>query len=240
MEWWRDLFTAPLWQRVQRSWEEADDADEDAARIARALQLRVGDRVLDAPCGTGRIARRLQAQGFPCVGIDATPRFLHEASAAGVPVIEADMRTAVVRSDAFDAAICVWGSFGYFGEDGNGAQARCLADALIPGGRCLIDTLASDTLLPRFAPDASWDVADVQVDEHRRYDEAAKRIETSWTFTAGEQRERRTTSVRLYSVAALTDLLADAGFSSFQALDGDLRPFGESSERLWLVATKPG
>jgi SAM-dependent methyltransferase len=241
MDWWRDMFTAPLWQAVQLSWESADDADEDTARVARALDLPPASRVLDVPCGTGRIAKRLAANGYVVVGVDATERFLVEAAQANVPVIRADMRTTVVRPASFDAAFCLWGSFGYFDDAGNRAQAGALADALAPGGRCLVDTIAADTLLPRFEPSDGWDVGGVRVDETRRYDEASKRIETTWSFARGEEeRSQRVTSIRLYSVAELTDLFAAAGFASFQALDADLRPFDDTSMRLWLVATKPG
>jgi SAM-dependent methyltransferase len=237
MEWWREMFSSPLWQHLQLSWEEADDADGDAEKVARALGLRPTSRVLDVPCGTGRIARRLRARGHRVVGIDATPRFLTEAARAGVPVVRADMRTAVVRPRSFDAALCLWGSFGYFDDAGNREQAHAFADALVPGGRCLVDTIVEDTLLPRFEPHGEWDLGDTHVDEERTYDGTARRIETTWTFTRGEEREQRVTSVRLYSVAELTDLFAEAGFSSFQAFDGELAPFGASSMRLWLVAT---
>jgi SAM-dependent methyltransferase len=239
MEWWRDMFSSTSWQRLQLSWEEADDADEDAAQVEQVLRLAPGSRVLDVPCGTGRIAWRLRAAGHRVVGIDATARFLEQVVRAGVPAIRADMRSGVVRSGAFDAAFCLWGSFGYFDEDGNRAQARALRDALAPGGRCLIDTIIADTLLPAFEPQSAWELGETHVEEARRYDERTKRIETTWTFTRGDEREQRVTSIRLYSMAELTDLLTDVGFASFQAFDGELQPFGASSMRLWLVASVP-
>ena len=240
MEWWRDLFTTQLWQDVQLSWEEADDADADASLVVDALELRTGSRVLDAPCGTGRIAKRLCARGHDVVGLDATERFLAEAADAGVPVVRADMRASPVRRASFDAAFCLWGSFGYFDDEGNRAQARALADALRPAGRCLVDTIVADSLLPRFEPHATWEVAGIRVDEDRLYDEASKRIETTWTFTRVAERATQVTSVRLYTVDELTEVFGDAGFVSFQVRDGALLPFGTSSERLWLVAAMPG
>jgi SAM-dependent methyltransferase len=240
MEWWRALFSSSLWQGLQLSWEEADDADEDAERVARALGLDVPSRVLDVPCGTGRIGRRLRASGHHVVGVDITPAFLAEARRSDLPVIRADMRSSVVRPGAFDVAVCVWGSFGYFDEGGNRRQAQALADALAPGGRCLVDTIVADTILPAFEPTAQWEVGGVRVDEARRYDEATKRIETTWTFTRGDERATHVTSVRLYSLAELTDLFADVGFASFLALDDELVPFAPPSTRLWLVATVAG
>jgi SAM-dependent methyltransferase len=238
VEWWRDMFALPQWQRVQLSWEEADDADEDAAQVVRALDLTAPARVLDVPCGTGRIAKRLRALGHDVVGIDAEDRYVSTARDAGVPVILADMRTSVVRPSSFDAAFCLWGSFGYFDEEGNRRQAEALVDALVPGGRLLIDTLVADTLVPGFVPDAAWSVGDVDVREHRRYDADRKRVETTWTFTTEGKDATQVTSVRIYAVEELTDLLAACGCTSFQAYDGELAPFGDTSDRLWLVATK--
>jgi len=232
------MFALPRWQRVQLSWEEADDADTDAEQVVRALDLTASARVLDVPCGTGRIAKRLRVLGHDVVGVDIEDRFVAVARDAGVPVIRADMRTAVVRPSSFDAAFCLWGSFGYFDEEGNRRQSEALVDALVAGGRLLIDTLVADTLLPGFVPDAEWSVGDVGVREHRRYDADTKRVETTWTFTSEGTSATQATSVRIYAMEELTDLLAACGCTSFQAYDGELAPFGDTSDRLWLVATK--
>jgi SAM-dependent methyltransferase len=234
------MFETPAWQSIQLAWEEADDTDDVTAKVERALALSPGDRVLDVPCGTGRVAKRLASHGHDVVGIDAIPTFLRAAREAGVPAIGADMRTSVVRPGSFDAAICLWGSFGYFDEDGNIAQARAVAEALAPGGRFLIDTIIADAVLPAFEPAASWEVGGVAVDEARIYHAETCRIETTWTFAQGLERSVRTTFVRLYSVAELTDLLASVGFASFQALNDDLDPFAPGSGRLWLIAAMPG
>ncbi len=239
MEWWREMFETPAWQSIQLAWEEADDATDVAARVDRALDLAPGARVLDVPCGTGRIAARLADRGLAVVGVDATEPFLGVARGAGVPVIRGDMRTTVVRPAVFDAAICLWGSFGYFDDAGNLAQAAAVAGALAPGGRFLLDTIVADSVLERFQPTASWTVGGVAVDEVRVYHEDTRRIETTWTFVRGDERVVRTTFVRLYSVAELTDLLATAGFASFQTLDDDLEPFAPGADRLWLLATTP-
>ena len=192
--------------------------------------------------GTGYLgathAAGMAELGHDVVGVDIEDRFVAVARDAGVPVIRADMRTAVVRPSSFDAAFCLWGSFGYFDEEGNRRQSEALVDALVAGGRLLIDTLVADTLLPGFVPDAEWSVGDVGVREHRRYDADTKRVETTWTFTSEGTIATQATSVRIYAMEELTDLLAACGCTSFQAYDGELAPFGDTSDRLWLVATK--
>jgi SAM-dependent methyltransferase len=239
MEWWREMFSLPAWQAVQLAWEDADDTDEDVHHVWHALALSPGARVLDVPCGTGRIGARLRERGCAAVGIDATEAFLLVARAAGVPVARGDMRSQLVRSSGFDAVLCWWGSFGYFDDDGDRAQAAAAAAALIPGGRYLVDVPVADSVLTAFEPEAAWEVGGVQVHELRVYDEGTRRIETTWTFTHDGEEERQTTSMRLYTLVELMELLSDAGFVTFQALDDDLQPFQAGAPRLRLVATMP-
>jgi SAM-dependent methyltransferase len=240
MEWWRDMFTLPAWQAVQFAWsDDADDSDEDTRHAWHALALSPGARVLDAPCGTGRIATRLRERGCDVVGVDAIATFAAAAHAEGVPVIVGDMRTEVVRPNSFDAALCWWGSFGYFDEDGDRAQAAAAAAALAPGGRYLIDTHVADSVLEAFESESDWEVGGVLVHEARAYEDATRRIETTWSFRSGDQRVDQVTSMRLYTLVELMELLSDVGFMTFQALDGDLRPFQPGAQRLRLVATMP-
>jgi SAM-dependent methyltransferase len=239
MEWWREMFTSPSWQAVQSAWEDADDVDEDVHHVWHALALSPGAGVLDVPCGTGRIATRLRERGCKVVGIDATDAFIRMAHEAGVPVVLGDMRTQLVRPNSFDAVLCWWGSFGYFDEEGNRAQAEAAAAALVAGGRLLIDTVAADSVLVDFQPEADWKIGDVHVHESRTYDEEGRRIVDVWTFTRDGAVETRTTSVRAYTVVELMELLSDVGFTSLQVLDEDLRPFQPTADRLRLVATMP-
>ena len=116
--WWEEMFELPAWQAVQLGWEALEDADHHVDLIVRATGSRAGMRVLDVPCGTGRIAKRLAERGLDVVGVDLTDRFLDEARAAGLVVERADMRE-LPFEDTFDVAICMWGSFGYFDDAGN-------------------------------------------------------------------------------------------------------------------------
>ena len=63
--------------------ESIDDAhsDADTAEILGLLALAPGARILDAPCGHGRISRRLAAADMEVTGIDLTPAYLEQARA---------------------------------------------------------------------------------------------------------------------------------------------------------------
>ena len=80
--------------------ESIDDAhsDADTAEILGLLDLPPGARILDAPCGHGRIARRLAAAGMEVTGVDLTPAYLEQARADpslpphAVTYLEGDVR----------------------------------------------------------------------------------------------------------------------------------------------------
>jgi SAM-dependent methyltransferase len=246
-EWWQTYFETPLWQTVQLGWDsiEGETSEEQAAHVVEGLRLEPAMRVLDAPCGAGRIAIELAARGLRVTGVDITDAFLEEArrraGARGVDVetVRADVRDAgAVPAGSFDAVVCIWGSFGYFDESGNRAQARAAATALQPGGRYLLDMPSTETLYRRFRGRNWFEVDDVTVLQDTELGLGTGRVETTWTFLRGVERETHRSSIRVYSLHELTNLLRSVGFVSFEARDSDLDPFELDSQRLWLVATK--
>lgn len=243
-EWWQGFFEAEAWQDVQLGWASVEDAGEQADRVVRALGLEEGERVLDVPCGDGRLAIELAARGFMVTGVDLTERFVEAGRARaaereiGVDLRVGDMREPLPFS-GFDAAVCFWGSFGYFDDDGNRRQASALAGALRPGGRFLIDTVSLETMAANFRPRNWFDAEGTTVTMETSMNLGASRVETTWTFLRpGADPVAWRSSVRAYSVHELTELLREVGFVAFTALDADLEPFELGADRLWLVATK--
>jgi SAM-dependent methyltransferase len=115
-------------------------SDADAELVARLLSLGPGTRVLDVPCGEGRIAGRLARLGCEVVGIDASQRFLELAAErwAGITFRHGDMRDLDFESE-FDAVVNWFSSFGYFDRETNDAVLRAFARALRPGGQLLLE-----------------------------------------------------------------------------------------------------
>lgn len=246
-EWWDDLFGSTEWQAVQRGWSDVEDTPDQAERVSSAIGLGPGAKVLDAPAGDGRIALELAGRGYDVVGVDLVEAFVDaarsEADRRGI--VNASFRVGDVRVldglGRFDAAICVWGSFGYFDDAGNLAQASAAARALVPGGRYLIDTPTLETVVPRFRERHWFRVRDTVVLEERRLALGTSRVETEWTFLRPDAPSAsHRSSVRLYSVHELTELLGQAGFGSFELFDDELASFAPGSERLWIVATTEG
>ena len=243
-DWWEGFFEVEPWQTVQLGWSALEDTVDQADRVMRALGLAGGDRVLDVPCGDGRLAIELAARGVTVTGVDRVARFLEAGRArvaersVTVELREGDMRGPLGVS-GFDAAVCFWGSFGYFDDEGNRRQAGAVFEALRPGGRYLIDTVSVETLAAGFRP-RTWFTSDgTTVTLETSLDLGSSRVETTWTFLRSEEEPTvARSSVRAYTVHELTELLRGVGFVGFTALDDTLEPFELGADRLWLIATR--
>jgi len=242
---WTEGFFGGLWQEAQlRMW--TDEANRAAAdKIERALQLRPGWKVLDVPCGDGRISIELAARGYEVVGVDITDRFLGEARRKAdergliVRFERGDMRDLTFEAE-FDAALNFGGSFGYFDEEDNTRVVSAIGRALRPGGRFLIDMPTPETIFPRFRERLWLGARDVLVLAENRYDHETGRIDSDWTIVSPDgRRETRHSSIRLYTYRELSALLRDAGFERIEGFDpATLESFGLGASRLMLVATK--
>ena len=115
-------------------------SDIEVEVIVRLLDLQPGMRVLDVPCGHGRIANRLAQFGCEVVGVDSSARFLDVARRAGRPVDYQllDMRE-FTPDGPFDAVVNWFTSFGYFDDDTNRTLLASWRRALGPGGKLVID-----------------------------------------------------------------------------------------------------
>jgi SAM-dependent methyltransferase len=153
-----------------------------------------------------------------------------------------DMRD-FVRPAAFDAAVCFYGSFGYFDDATNLAVARNVAHSLRAGGLFLIDTPVTESLFPRLRPrDWHWEGEGEErtgVLEERRWNPREGRLEFRWTLVSRARMETHQMSIRFYSCRELIELLRQAGFGHCRPLETiSGARFGLGSTRLTLVATR--
>ncbi len=103
------------------------------ADLVEALGAR---RVLDAGCGTGRVAIELARRGIPTVGVDVDPSMLSTArhSAPELDWRQADLVSVVLPAAAFDLVLMA-GNVMIFVAPGTQAEVIAnLAPTLVPGG----------------------------------------------------------------------------------------------------------
>lgn len=242
--WWENFFhgvALDFWRAVVSDEQTRAEADF----IQKQLQLSAGARVLDVPCGNGRLSIALARRGFQLTGVDIAREFIDEAkmksSEDGVPIDfdERDMRDLPWTSE-FDGVFCCGNSFGYLDDQGNADFLKAVSNALRPGARFLIDMGSiAECLLPAFQEHRSMEVGGITLVADSRYDHAQGRMFTEYSFIRDGQTDTRPSSQRIYTYHELAGLLGEAGLepvSAYSSLAED--PFKLGAHRLLLVSEK--
>jgi SAM-dependent methyltransferase len=214
----------------------------DVDLIVRLLGLAPGTRVLDIPCGYGRIAGRLAALGCDVVGVDNSSSSLDVArGAAGrVDYRQADMRDFTPPPE-FDAIVNWFTSFGYFDAETDRAILVRWRSALKPGGRLLIDHLNRQRLLGVIAATGGHAVVLTERGDDLLIDRTTFEVTDGRAYTEritvrdGRVRRYRF-SVRTFAFTELRAWLLEAGFCHVAGYGADGEPLALSSRRMVVVA----
>ncbi len=221
-------------------WEEAGREVEGVVALAG---FAPGASVLDLACGPGRHSLELARRGFAVTGVDRTAAFLKEArrraAAEGVAAefVREDMRR-FVRPRAFDAAILMQFSLGYFEDPRQDlAVLRLVRRSLRKGGVFVVDTLPGGYVPETCGRWARPDGSTLTVVEALRPGRDGTSLESLWEIGRGGKIRTLRFSVRLYAGEELTALLSKAGFRSVD-LYADLEgaPLAPGARRMIAVA----
>jgi ubiquinone/menaquinone biosynthesis C-methylase UbiE len=239
---WDDFFS-DFYLRAYAEDERQGDAEVQALAAARLAGCPEGGDLLDVPCGFGRHAVPLARAGFRVVGVDRSDALLAEArrrasSERRLKFVRADYRELPLADASFDAAVNLFSSLGYLGDE---EDVRVLAEirrVLRPGGRLVIETMHRD-LVARDDHEQVWKglgEGRLLLEQHA-FDAASGVVQTTQTLIEGSgARESRSYSVRVYAATELAAMLRRAGFAEVRCLGGfDGAPLTPAT-RLVIVA----
>lgn len=218
--------------------------DAEAASVVALLELAAGMRVLDIPCGEGRIAGRLARHGCDVVGIDVNEHFLALAREHHPEVVfeHLDMRALDYRAE-FDAIVNWFTSFGYFDAATNDSVLAGFARALRPGGMLLVDLQNPDRIARLAAPaGGTFSMVterdrDLMVDRVR-YDPADAYSHSERFIVRHGTVRKIEFSLEQIPAPQLIERLRQAGFSDVRLVGRDGEPFGPDSARMIALARR--
>ena len=224
----------------ERLWLLPDEKGEEEARfIKKALRLRKGQAVLDAPCGAGRIAFHLACQGCAVTGVDLRPQFVNRARRKfRTEGLQGKFKVMDLRGldfeEEFDGVLNWEGSFGYFSEKENFDLIRRYARALRHGGRLLIDQANREYILRHYVPERRRGEVII-----RNYWDRDKQRIISRRIVNGRNDPKNMSSMRVYTFRETKELFKQAGLV-VEAFYGSFRgeQFRRSSPRLIAVGRK--
>jgi SAM-dependent methyltransferase len=236
--WWRDYFGDDFFAlHVDLFPEEL--SRREVAGMLELLQLPVGARVLDVPCGWGRHSALLAAQGYDVIGSDLSFDLLKRAPAG--PYVAADIRQQPLRDASFDAVINVFTSLGLFLDDAEDLRALREAHRLLrPGGRLLLESMHRDDVIGAYAERDRWRLPDgTEVRVRRRFDPVAGISYEKLQWRRGERTGRKQHALRLRTAGEIDGLMRAAGFGEIAYYgEWDGRPFSHRDSSLIAVARK--
>jgi SAM-dependent methyltransferase len=223
-----------------------DVAPAEIDQILELLDLEPDANILDLCCGPGRHSLELARRDYQVTGVDRTNAYLEKAGAQAkneglsVEFVLEDMRD-FRRPEAFDGALMMFTSFGYFKEPSENQQVlENVARSLREGGALIIDMMGKEVLARIFNP-RDWREIENGFFflQERRINHNWSWIENRWILLCNDERYEVEVSHWLYSATELTTMLKQAGFSMID-IYGDLEgaPYDHVARRLVAVARK--
>jgi SAM-dependent methyltransferase len=249
--WWETFFDAD-YLRLWEGAEEPEKTAREAAGLWSLLGLTDERRVLDAPCGYGRISRALAERGARVLGVDFSADLLGAAerrrggiSTDRLRYQQHDLRIPLEDSE-FDVALNIFSSLGYSTESDDVAVLSNLRRAVRPGGFVFIETNHRDRVavfLRQNARPAKRLPDGTLLVEEPRLDPVAGRVETTWYWSGPSGSGQKTASIRVYTATELVRLLEVAGLKLHSAHNGCspepfVAPGGAIGPRLGLLAVR--
>src|SRR2546423_10344336 len=183
--WFEEFFhgvTLDLWRKAVPT----EQTKGEAEFLNKNLGCERGARVLDVPCGNGRLSFELAQRGYQVTGVDISEEFIKEARSSAqavhppaiaggtnfTPDIEfilGDMRR-VEGQSVYDAAYCFGNSFGFMEYKDMEKFLSGVARALKPQRRFIIETgMAAESVLPDFEEQSCHEVGDITMTIKERY-----------------------------------------------------------------------
>ena len=250
-EWWKDFFDADYIQ-VWGSFTDAERTASEVDGLWQVLELHEGSRVLDAPCGFGRLSRPLAERGAAVLGVDQSQALLQNAednredsSRERLRYLQHDLRQPLPEG-GFDAAINIFSSLGYGSDEDDLTILLNLSSALRPGGLLLVETMHRDLAVANLVrgsglsqrlPDGTLVITEPS------FDAISGRSSVTWYWAGPGGSGQKSASMRAYSATEWVTLVERAGLRFRSAQRGcSPEPFKfeatDMSARLGILAER--
>lgn len=232
VDWFVRDFNHPAYFTIYA--DKAADAAMEGPALATLLDLPRGSRVLDLPCGWGRLNPHLRTRGLQVIGGDLSPLNLakHRASHP-IPLVRLDFRALPFRQESADGVFCAFTSWGYFATEAeNLRQLSEFARVLRKDGVLLLDLAGRAFLEAALSGvESEWlEFSEEHYEERAQWSPDKRRIVTERIC----QGESFCHDIWIPTDAEVRHCLDTAGFTLDKAYGGlDGRPWEADSER-WI------
>jgi len=234
----------------EKRWAEVSQVAEGITRLARlglceGKVKKKGPYIIDLCCGFGRITLELARRGFVASGVDITASYLNTAredaanEGLGIEFIHDDVRS-FKRKNAFDAAVNLYNSFGFFeNPDDDLLFLKNAYYSLRDGGTLIIDVLGKEIAIRDYS-EAEWfeRAGFIVLTESMPVDSWGS-VWNRWILLKEGASREKVFVQRLYAASELRSLLHRAGFSAVELYGGwDERSYDQHADTLIAIGRK--
>ena len=233
-----------------KRWSEVGEVADGITRLG-GLRLyggktrQNGPHLIDLCCGFGRITLELARRGFIAAGVDITGAYLdtarEDAAYEGLDIdfIKDDVRS-FKKKNAFDIAVNLYNSFGYFEDPAD--DLLFLKNAfysLRRGGSLIIDVLGKEIAVRDYTEAEWFERAGFFVLTESMPVDSWGSTCNRWILLKDGQRIEKVFYQRLYAASELRSLLYSAGFAAVELYGNwDESPYDNNAQTLIAVARK--
>lgn len=240
MAWYKSWFDTEFYHLLYCH-RDMSEAEAFIALLKQTLQLPNGAKVLDVACGKGRHAITLNKLGLDVTGIDLSANSITEAKKwenETLHFAEWDMRH-TFRKNAFDIAVNLFSSFGYFENDEDDAKAiKAMSESLKKGGLLIMDYINTQYAITHLKPREIINRGEVQFHIQKKVE--AGFIKKKIEFIVNGENHSYEEQLKVINKAAFETLFIANGLTIEHTFgDYALQPFhAANSPRLILIGKK--
>ena len=219
-------------------WEEGKKWADWIAELASRYGL--GKRVLDVPCGVGRVSSYLVSQKFEVTGVDISDRML-EIAKKNVPnakFIKGDMRklSEILGNEKYDIVVNLFNSLGYYNEEDD--MDILFSIKSVTRGIAVLNLDNRDYVIFNMPEIRYSYVPPYMVVDTSRFEPTTSRVEVirKYLDSKGNEVGSLEYSQRYYSLHEVVKMAKRAGFKVVDVLSGySWKPFEIGDPQMTLV-----
>jgi 2-polyprenyl-3-methyl-5-hydroxy-6-metoxy-1,4-benzoquinol methylase len=214
--WYEHFFNGlalDLWEQVVTN----EYTQREIAFFNQLVSLPPEAKVLDVPCGFGRHALVLAAQGCRVTAVDISPKYIAKLNNAAV---NRNLHINALHLDVldfqpetvFDLVLCLGNSFNYFDHLKTKRFIQVLTSALKSGGHIIINTgsLAENVFMD-FKKEREMKVGNILFKMSNEYDCLQGALKTEMEFAKDGNSEKKTAFHFAYTLAEINRLMTERG-----------------------------
>jgi len=243
-QWYVNIFN-----EMSADWEaivNARDTKKEVVFVEDILSKK--GLTLDLCCGTGRHAIIMRKRGWNTVGMDLSKNLLAitklrmKEAEVKFPLVRADMRYFPFKDEVFNSIINMFTSFGYLPSENEDLKSLLEVNRTLKNnGKFLLDLANRDHIVKNFRERDWAEFEPFYLLEKRSLDHKNSKLTSHWTIVqkgSGKIKSIRH-EVRLYTLAQIEQLLAEAGLSVKEVYGGyEKQEFNLDTSRMIVLAQK--